>query len=126
IEAVFEDRAVKNAVLADAAAASTATHAVLASNTSTLPITGLADAVPEPERFIGLHFFSPVHRMRLVEIIRGARTSDETLARAFDFVLQIKKTPIVVNDSRGFFTSRVFGTYLTEGIAMLAEGLPAA
>ena len=123
IEAVFEDRAVKNAVLAEAAAA--APNAVVASNTSTLPITGLADAVTAPEQFIGLHFFSPVHRMRLVEIIRGAHTSDETLARAFDFVLQIKKTPIVVNDSRGFYTSRVFGTYLTEGIAMLAEGLPA-
>jgi len=125
IEAVFEDRDVKNSVLGDAAAA-VAGSTVLASNTSTLPITGLADAVAAPDRFIGLHFFSPVHRMRLVEIIRGAETSDETLARAFDFVLQIKKTPIVVNDSRGFFTSRVFGTYLTEGIAMLAEGLPAA
>ena len=124
IEAVFEDREVKNAVLAEAAAA--ALDAVVASNTSTLPITGLAKAVATPERFIGLHFFSPVHRMRLVEIIRGEYTSDETLARAFDFVLQIKKTPIVVNDSRGFYTSRVFGTYVTEGIAMLAEGLPAA
>lgn len=123
IEAVFEDRSVKNAVLA---AAATVAPAVLASNTSTLPISGLAEAVAAPDRFIGLHFFSPVHRMRLVEIIRGTETSDETLARAFDFVLQIKKTPIVVNDSRGFFTSRVFGTYLTEGIAMLAEGLPAA
>ncbi|MBR7837833.1 enoyl-CoA hydratase/isomerase family protein [Actinospica durhamensis] len=124
IEAVFEDRDVKNAVLAEAAAA--APDAVVASNTSTLPITGLAKAVATPERFVGLHFFSPVHRMRLVEIIRGEHTSDETLARAFDFVLQIKKTPIVVNDSRGFYTSRVFGTYVTEGIAMLAEGLPAA
>ncbi|KIQ58828.1 3-hydroxyacyl-CoA dehydrogenase NAD-binding domain-containing protein, partial [Pseudomonas fluorescens] len=92
---------------------------------STLPITGLATAVPDPSRFIGLHFFSPVEKMPLVEIIKGARTGDETLARAFDFVLQINKTPIVVNDSRGFFTSRVFGTYTSEGIAMLGEGVSA-
>ena len=79
-----------------------------------------------PERFVGLHFFSPVHKMPLVEIIRGGRTSEQTLARAFDFVRQIGKMPIMVNDSRGFFTSRVFGTYLTEGVAMLVEGVPPA
>ena len=80
----------------------------------------------QENRFIGLHFFSPVDKMQLVEIIKGANTSDETLARGFDFVLQIKKTPIVVNDSRGFFTSRVFGTFTNEGIAMLGEGVSAA
>lgn len=99
---------------------------MVASNTSTLPITGLAQAVARPEKFIGLHFFSPVDKMPLVEIIRGEKTSDETLARGFDYVLQIKKTPIVVNDSRGFFTSRVFGTFTNEGIAMLGEGVSAA
>jgi len=100
--------------------------AVFASNTSTLPITGLATAVAKPEKFIGLHFFSPVDKMPLVEIIRGEQTSDETLARGFDYVMQIKKTPIVVNDSRGFFTSRVFGTFTNEGLAMLGEGVSAA
>ncbi|GAB1644498.1 3-hydroxyacyl-CoA dehydrogenase NAD-binding domain-containing protein [Krasilnikovia sp. MM14-A1259] len=122
IEAVFEDRELKNAVLA-AAEAAARPDAVISSNTSTLPITGLAEAVPDPGRFIGLHFFSPVDRMPLVEIIRGAQTSAQTLARAFDFVRQIGKTPIVVNDSRGFYTSRTFGTYLTEGVALLAEGV---
>jgi 3-hydroxyacyl-CoA dehydrogenase/enoyl-CoA hydratase/3-hydroxybutyryl-CoA epimerase len=102
------------------------TNAVIASNTSTLPISGLATAVVRQERFIGLHFFSPVDKMRLVEIVKGARTNDMTLARAFDFVQQIKKTPIVVNDSRGFFTSRVFATFTHEGIAMLGEGVSAA
>ncbi|WP_027896918.1 3-hydroxyacyl-CoA dehydrogenase NAD-binding domain-containing protein [Zestomonas thermotolerans] len=125
IEAVFEDRELKGRVTAAAEAAALA-DALIASNTSTLPITGLARAVQKPERFIGLHFFSPVDKMPLVEIIRGERTSDETLARAFDYVLQIKKTPIVVNDSRGFFTSRVFGTYTNEGLAMLGEGVSAA
>jgi 3-hydroxyacyl-CoA dehydrogenase/enoyl-CoA hydratase/3-hydroxybutyryl-CoA epimerase len=93
-----------------------------ASNTSTLPITGLATASARPKQFIGLHFFSPVDKMPLVEIICGAETDDATLAKAFDYVLQIKKTPIVVNDSRGFYTSRVFSTYVMEGIAMLGEG----
>ncbi|MET9019505.1 3-hydroxyacyl-CoA dehydrogenase NAD-binding domain-containing protein [Actinopolymorpha sp. NPDC004070] len=124
VEAVFEDRAVKNAV--HAAAERAAPRAFLASNTSTLPITGLAAAVQAPERFVGLHFFSPVHRMPLVEIIRGAQTSPVTLAAAFDFVRQIGKLPIIVNDGRGFFTSRVFGTYVTEGIAMVVEGVPPA
>ncbi|AXX32989.1 enoyl-CoA hydratase/isomerase family protein [Actinosynnema pretiosum subsp. pretiosum] len=125
IEAVFEDRELKNRVLADAGSAAL-DGAVIASNTSTLPITGLAGAVAAPERFIGLHFFSPVPKMRLVEIIRGERTSDETLARAFDYVLKIGKTPIVVNDSRGFYTSRTFGAYVTEAIAMVGEGVAPA
>ncbi|WP_397448866.1 3-hydroxyacyl-CoA dehydrogenase NAD-binding domain-containing protein [Pseudomonas sp. NA-150] len=125
IEAVFEDRELKGKVTAVAEKCALA-DAVIASNTSTLPISGLASAIAQPERFIGLHFFSPVDKMPLVEIIKGASTSDETLARGFDFVLQIKKTPIVVNDSRGFFTSRVFGTFTNEGIAMLGEGVSAA
>lgn len=125
IEAVFENRELKGKVTV-AAEAAALPDAVIASNTSTLPITGLATAVAKPEKFIGLHFFSPVDKMPLVEIIRGEKTSDETLARGFDYVLQIKKTPIVVNDSRGFFTSRVFGTFTNEGIAMLGEGVSAA
>jgi 3-hydroxyacyl-CoA dehydrogenase/enoyl-CoA hydratase/3-hydroxybutyryl-CoA epimerase len=124
IEAVFEDRSLKAKVSA-AAQAAAGPDAVIASNTSTLPITSLAEAVPDASKFIGLHFFSPVEKMPLVEIIKGARTSDETLARAFDFARQIDKTPIVVNDSRGFFTSRVFGTFINEGIAMLGEGVSA-
>lgn len=122
IEAVFENRAVKNEVNA-AAEAAARPDAVLASNTSTLPITGLAEAVRDQDRFIGLHFFSPVPKMQLVEIIRGAKTSDATLAHAYDYVLQIGKTPIVVNDSRGFYTSRTFATYITEGVRLLAEGV---
>ena len=125
IEAVFEDRALKASVTREAEAALTAST-VFASNTSTLPISGLAEASVRPANFIGLHFFSPVDKMPLVEIIRGEQTCDDTLSKAFDFVLQINKTPIVVNDSRGFFTSRVFGTFTNEGIAMLAEGVPAA
>jgi 3-hydroxyacyl-CoA dehydrogenase / enoyl-CoA hydratase / 3-hydroxybutyryl-CoA epimerase len=122
IEAVFEDRAVKAEVTKKAEAV-LGSGAVFASNTSTLPITGLAGASVRPAQFIGLHFFSPVDKMPLVEIIVGQATNDETLARAFDYVLQIGKTPIVVNDSRGFYTSRVFGTYVMEGIAMLKEGV---
>lgn len=125
IEAVFEDRNLK-AKVTRAAADQAAADAVIASNTSTLPITGLASAIADPRRFIGLHFFSPVDKMPLVEIIKGDQTDDATLARAFDFVMQINKTPIVVNDSRGFFTSRVFSTFTSEGIAMLGEGIPAA
>ncbi|WJN61493.1 3-hydroxyacyl-CoA dehydrogenase NAD-binding domain-containing protein [Pseudomonas sp. SO81] len=125
IEAVFEDRGLKAKVTA-AAESAALSDAVIASNTSTLPITGLATAVQRPDKFIGLHFFSPVDKMPLVEIIRGEKTSDETLACGFDYVLQIKKTPIVVEDSRGFFTSRVFGTFTNEGIAMLGEGVSAA
>jgi 3-hydroxyacyl-CoA dehydrogenase/enoyl-CoA hydratase/3-hydroxybutyryl-CoA epimerase len=97
-----------------------------ASNTSTLPITGLAQASRDAKKFVGIHFFSPVDRMKLVEIIRGAQTDDETVARAFDYVQSLGKLPIVVNDSRGFFTSRVFGTFVMEGAAMLGEGIPAA
>ncbi len=125
IEAVFEDRDLKAKVTA-AAERAALSDAVIASNTSTLPITGLAGAVQNQDKFIGLHFFSPVDKMPLVEIIKGEQTSDETLARGFDYVMQIKKTPIVVNDSRGFFTSRVFGTFTNEGLAMLGEGVSAA
>ncbi|UVL82412.1 3-hydroxyacyl-CoA dehydrogenase NAD-binding domain-containing protein [Pseudomonas sp. B21-028] len=124
IEAVFEDRALKAKVSA-AAHAAAGPDAVIASNTSTLPITGLADAIADPTKFIGLHFFSPVEKMPLVEIVKGVHTSEATLARGFDFVVQINKTPIVVNDGRGFFTSRVFGTFVHEGIAMLGEGVSA-
>ena len=122
IEAVFEDVEIKaectrksEAVIPDTA--------VYASNTSTLPITELAKASKRPNQFIGLHFFSPVDKMPLVEIIVGEETDDATLAKGFDYVGQIAKTPIVVNDSRGFYTSRVFGTYVSEGIAMLSEGI---
>jgi 3-hydroxyacyl-CoA dehydrogenase/enoyl-CoA hydratase/3-hydroxybutyryl-CoA epimerase len=121
IEAVFEDRALKAKVTQEAEAVMLS-EGTFASNTSTLPITGLATASARPKQFIGLHFFSPVDKMPLVEIICGAETDDATLAKAFDYVLQIKKTPIVVNDSRGFYTSRVFSTYVMEGIAMLGEG----
>lgn len=122
IEAVFEDVDIKaectrksEAVIPD--------NAIYASNTSTLPITELARASTRPNQFIGLHFFSPVDKMPLVEIIVGEETDDATLAKGFDYVGQIGKTPIVVNDSRGFYTSRVFGTYVSEGIAMLSEGI---
>lgn len=123
IEAVFENRELKAAVTKEAEAQMDPSG-VFASNTSTLPISGLAAASVRPENFIGLHFFSPADKMPLVEIIVGEKTNDETLARAFDFVKAIKKTPIVVNDSRGFYTSRVFATYVLEGIALLQEGCP--
>lgn len=122
IEAVFENREIK-AKCTQQSEAVIPGSAVYASNTSTLPITGLAEASKRPQQFIGLHFFSPVDKMPLVEIIVGEKTDDETLAKAFDYVLQIGKTPIVVNDSRGFYTSRVFGTYVSEGVAMLGEGV---
>ena len=122
IEAVFENTELKHTVFAEIEPVVGA-DAVLGSNTSTLPITGLAEGVTGQDRFIGLHFFSPVDKMPLLEIISGANTSDATLAKAFDLALQIKKTPIVVNDSRGFFTSRVIGTFVNEGLAMLAEGV---
>lgn len=121
IEAVFEDRGLKAKVTQESEAHMDATG-VFASNTSTLPITGLSEASARPEKFVGLHFFSPVDKMKLVEIIVGEKTTDETLAKAFDYVLAIRKVPIVVNDSRGFYTSRVFGTYVFEGMALLAEG----
>jgi 3-hydroxyacyl-CoA dehydrogenase/enoyl-CoA hydratase/3-hydroxybutyryl-CoA epimerase len=122
IEAVFEDTALKNTVTREAEAY-LAEGGIFASNTSTIPITGLAEVSKNPANFIGLHFFSPVDKMPLVEIICGKRTSEETLARAFDFVQQIRKTPIVVNDSRGFYTSRVFSSFLDEGCALLEDGI---
>ena len=122
IEAVFEDIDIKAECTRQSEAVIPET-AFYASNTSTLPITELAKASKRPNQFIGLHFFSPVDKMPLVEIIVGEKTDDATLATGFDYVGQIGKTPIVVNDSRGFYTSRVFGTYVSEGIAMLAEGV---
>ena len=125
IEAVFEDRKVKAETYAKAQAA-LRPGVIFGSNTSTLPITSLATEFADPARFIGIHFFSPVERMMLVEIILGKETGDAALATALDFVRAIKKTPIVVNDSRGFYTSRVVGTYIREGHLMFAEGVPAA
>jgi len=122
VEAVFEDTGVKAGVTARAEAV-LPEGAIFASNTSTLPISGLAKASKRPAQFIGLHFFSPVERMALVEVIMGKATSQETLAKALDFVAQLRKTPIIVNDSRGFYTSRVFQTFIHEGAAMLAEGV---
>ncbi len=124
IEAVFEDPQVKAEVMAEIEP-HLAPDALLGSNTSTLPITSLAENVSRPADFIGLHFFSPVDKMPLLEIIKGDKTSDAALYRALDLAKQISKTPIVVNDSRGFFTSRVISTFLNEGMAMLAEGIPA-
>ncbi|HJV60664.1 MAG TPA: 3-hydroxyacyl-CoA dehydrogenase NAD-binding domain-containing protein [Albitalea sp.] len=130
IEAVFENRALKAQVTQAAEPRLVPppgfSTGVFASNTSTLPISGLAQASQRPDKFIGIHFFSPVDKMKLVEIIRGERTDDETVARAFDYVQAIGKLPIIVDDSRGFFTSRVFGTFVMEGAAMLGEGIPAA
>lgn len=125
IEAVFEKRELKYQVTKETEAV-LSKDKIYASNTSTLPITGLAEASERPENFIGLHFFSPVDKMPLVEIIMGEKTSDYALAAAIDYVMKIRKTPIVVNDSRGFFTSRVFSTFTSEGIDMLTEGIPAA
>ncbi|MER7247786.1 3-hydroxyacyl-CoA dehydrogenase NAD-binding domain-containing protein [Kribbella sp. NPDC000426] len=122
IEAVFEDAGLKQKVFAEIADV-VEPDALFCSNTSTLPITSLADGIDRPDDFIGMHFFSPVDRMPLVELIVGSKTSDAAIARAYDVVRQIKKTPIVVNDSRGFFTSRVFGTLVMEGAAMVAEGI---
>ncbi|SFO96030.1 3-hydroxyacyl-CoA dehydrogenase / enoyl-CoA hydratase / 3-hydroxybutyryl-CoA epimerase [Amycolatopsis arida] len=125
IEAVFESTELKHKVFQEIERVVNP-DAVLGSNTSTLPITTLAEGVQRQEDFIGIHFFSPVDKMPLVEIIRGEKTSDATLAKVFDFTLQIKKTPIVVNDSRGFFTSRVIGTFINEAIAALGEGVEPA
>ncbi len=122
IEAVFEDPSLKREVFGQIQKV-VGPEALLASNTSTLPITGLSAAIERPEDFIGLHFFSPVDKMQLVEIVVGDKSSEETLARAYDVVQQIGKVPIVVNDSRGFFTSRVIGTLVHEGLSMLAEGI---
>ena len=125
IEAVFENRDLKAQVNARAEACIGA-DAVLASNTSSLPIAGLAQAIQRVRQFIGIHFFSPVDKMPLVEIIVGQKTSEQTLARALDYVAQLKKTPIVVKDSRGFYANRVFGAFVHEGLAMLVEGVAPA
>jgi len=122
IEAVFEDTDIKAGVTAKTEAV-IPDDAIFASNTSTLPITGLAAASTRPGQFIGIHFFSPVDKMPLVEVIVGEKTNDKAIAQALDFIQQIRKTPIVVNDSRGFYTSRVFGTFSREGIMLLAEGV---
>src|SRR5579871_2614512 len=120
VEAVFEDRMVK-AEATKKTDAVTRETAIFGSNTSTLPITGLAEASARPANFIGVHFFSPVERMGLVEIIVGKKTGQRALAAAIDYVRKIRKTPIVVNDSRGFYTSRCFGTYTLEGLLMMSE-----
>jgi 3-hydroxyacyl-CoA dehydrogenase/enoyl-CoA hydratase/3-hydroxybutyryl-CoA epimerase len=125
IEAVFEDPGLKAKIFAEMEPV-VAPDAVLGSNTSTLPISGLAEGVTRSQDFVGLHFFSPVDKMDLLEIVVGEKTSDVTLAKAVDIAQQIRKTPIVVNDSRGFFTSRVIGKFLDEAIAMVGEGIPAA
>jgi len=125
IEAVFEDRKIKEEVISRTQNV-LGDEAIFGSNTSTLPITSLAAAFKDRTRFIGIHFFSPVERMMLVEIIMGKETGDAALAMALDFARTIRKTPIVVNDSRGFYASRVVGTYLREGHLMLTEGVPAA
>jgi 3-hydroxyacyl-CoA dehydrogenase/enoyl-CoA hydratase/3-hydroxybutyryl-CoA epimerase len=125
IEAVFEDRDLK-AQVSVRAEACIGSDAVLASNTSSLPITDLAAATQRPRQFVGIHFFSPVDRMPLVEIIVGKNTSEQTLARALDYVAQLKKTPIVVKDGRGFYANRVFGAFVHEGLAMLADGVAPA
>ncbi|MFJ9758145.1 3-hydroxyacyl-CoA dehydrogenase NAD-binding domain-containing protein [Streptomyces sp. NPDC101149] len=125
IEAVFEDSTLKHKVFQEIENV-VEPDALLCSNTSTLPITALAEGVERQSDFIGLHFFSPVDKMPLVEIIKGERTGEEALARAFDLVRQINKTPIVVNDSRGFFTSRVIGHFINEGVAMVGEGIEPA
>ena len=125
IEAVFENQELKHKVFQEIEDI-VEPNALLGSNTSTLPITGLATGVKRQEDFIGIHFFSPVDKMPLVEIIKGEKTSDEALARVFDYVLAIRKTPIVVNDSRGFYTSRVIGTFINEALMMLGEGVEPA
>ncbi|WP_067480285.1 3-hydroxyacyl-CoA dehydrogenase NAD-binding domain-containing protein [Actinomadura hibisca] len=125
VEAVFEDRDLKNAVLAEAAAA-VGPGAVLASNTSTLPITSLAEAVPDQSRFVGTHFFSPVDQMPALEIVRGERTAPEAVAKAVDLARALGKTPLVVGDGRGFFTTRVFTAYVLEAAMLVGEGVPAA
>ena len=125
IEAVFEDRGIK-AEVTKRVEAVVGADTIFGSNTSTLPITGLATAWSKPANFIGIHFFSPVEKMPLVEIIVGRDTGPEAIAKALDFVAAIRKTPIVVNDSRGFYTSRCFGTYIQEGLALLSEGVAPA
>ena len=121
IEAVFENREIK-AEVTKRAEAQLEPGAIFGSNTSTLPITGLAEASVRPEDFIGIHFFSPVDKMMLVEVILGEKTGEAAIAKSLDYIMKIRKTPIVVNDGRGFYTSRCFGTYVAEGLAMLEEG----
>ena len=125
IEAVFENQELKHKVFQEIEDI-VEPNAILGSNTSTMPITGLATGVKRQDDFIGIHFFSPVDKMPLEEIIKGEKTSDEALARVFDYTLAIGKTPIVVNDSRGFYTSRVIGTFINEALAMLGEGVEPA
>ena len=125
IESVIEDTAVKHSVLAECESHMPA-GSVLASNTSTLPITALAEGLARPMHFIGLHFFSPVEKMELVEVVVGCRTDLQTVSNACAFVRRIGKTPIVVKHAQGFFTSRTFGSYMAEGAEMLLEGIPAA
>ena len=122
VEAVFEDISLKEKVI-ERSEEFINGKAVFASNTSTIPITRLSKKSRDPEKFIGIHFFSPVNKMQLVEIIKGEKTSSETLAKAFDYVLQLNKIPIVVNDKRGFYTSRVFERYVKEGFSLLMEGV---
>jgi 3-hydroxyacyl-CoA dehydrogenase/enoyl-CoA hydratase/3-hydroxybutyryl-CoA epimerase len=124
VEAVFEQIELKRQVLARVAAV-LGPHVPIASNTSTLPISGLAQDVPDPKRVIGLHFFSPVDRMALVEVVRAQQTDDATLARALDFMKQLSKTPVVVRDGLGFFTSRIVTTYSSETLNLIGEGVPA-
>ena len=125
IEAVFEDPKLKAIVTAETEAV-LGTDKVYASNTSTIPITELAKASSRPDNFIGIHFFSPVEKMPLVEIIVGEKTEAKAIAAAVDYTVAIGKIPIVVNDSRGFYTSRCFGTFVSEGSFMVEEGVPAA
>ncbi|MGO4837175.1 3-hydroxyacyl-CoA dehydrogenase family protein, partial [Rhizobiaceae sp. 2RAB30] len=125
VEAVFEDIALKEKVIPQTFAM-LSESGIYGSNTSTLPISILAESCPDPTRFIGLHFFSPVDKMKVVEIIMGRKTSADTLRKAYDYVQQIGYMPIVVNDSRGFFTSRVFGTFMDEGMALLIDGMKPA
>ncbi len=124
VEAVFEDRQVKKDVI-EKVEAVLPEGAIFASNTSTLPITGLAKNSKRPKQFIGVHFFSPVEKMMLTEVILGEETGDEALAVALDYVAQIKKTPIVVNDTRGFYVNRCVFRYINEAYDMLIEGVPA-
>ena len=121
IEAVFEDRNLKAKVISNSEKF-LESNGILASNTSSIPITSLSNNTINAKKFIGIHFFSPVHKMKLVEIIKGEKTDPETLAKAFDYVVKINKVPIVVNDSRGFYTYRVFEKYTGEGMALLSEG----
>jgi 3-hydroxyacyl-CoA dehydrogenase/enoyl-CoA hydratase/3-hydroxybutyryl-CoA epimerase len=122
IEAVFENKDLKRQVTIKAESVMK-TDTIFASNTSTIPITELAKNSNQPKQFIGLHFFSPVDRMKLVEIIKGEKTSKRTLSKAYNYVLSLKKTPIIVNDGRGFYTTRVFERYTCEGMALLEEGV---